>query len=114
MLLCVHPAVSTRSLDTALCDSVQVFATTIGGTEGRTRARSFGIVSRESLQATQQRQTQATTPKMVLYGLVKNMPKSQAIGVTISGAIALSYGLFAFQRYTGASIPPSSLLRTLA
>lgn len=39
---------------------------------------------------------------MVLYGLIKNMPKAQAMTVTLGGAIALSYTCFAFLRYTGA------------
>lgn len=44
---------------------------------------------------------------MVLYGFIKNMPKAQAMTVTIGGAIALSYTCFAFLRYTGAYNNPS-------
>ncbi|GAB9475099.1 hypothetical protein Gpo141_00012204 [Globisporangium polare] len=45
---------------------------------------------------------------MVLYGLIKNMPKAQAMTVTLGGAIALSYTCFAFLRYTGPDLGGSA------
>lgn len=46
----------------------------------------------------------------MLYGLIKNMPKAQAMSVTIGGTIGLSYVVWAFYRYTGASLSPSSVV----
>ncbi|TMW61101.1 hypothetical protein Poli38472_013564 [Pythium oligandrum] len=37
----------------------------------------------------------------MLHGLIKNLPKNQAIVGTITGVFGVSYALFAFQRYTG-------------
>jgi hypothetical protein len=38
---------------------------------------------------------------MVLYGIVKKLPKSQAMALGVGGGIAISYLSFAFNRYTG-------------
>lgn len=38
----------------------------------------------------------------MLYGFIKNMPKAQAMSVTIGGTIATSYMVWAYYRYTGA------------
>ncbi|DBA05080.1 TPA: hypothetical protein N0F65_000768 [Lagenidium giganteum] len=37
----------------------------------------------------------------MLYGLIKNLPKSQAMAVGLGGSFALSYVCFAVARYTG-------------
>ncbi|TYZ65554.1 hypothetical protein PybrP1_004862 [[Pythium] brassicae (nom. inval.)] len=37
----------------------------------------------------------------MLYGFIKNMPKAQAMSVTIGGTIGLSYVCWAYYRYTG-------------
>lgn len=44
-----------------------------------------------------------TTSTKMLYGFIKNMPKSQAMTVTLGGALGLSYATWAFYRYTGTS-----------